>query len=99
MTLEAKDYNILCDGFLSYNPVMKSLFLNQFNDFEHYTKSDSIGLTSYVFENFQITDYGYLADSEQWGYVYNILFSVIGKYINPHEHDETWLHIRIEAML
>ena len=98
MTLETKDYNVLCEGFLNYNPVMGSLLLNHFNDFEHYTKPDSIGLTSYLFENFQITDYGYLSDDEQWGYVGNVLFTVIGKYVNPHEYDETWLHIRIEAM-
>lgn len=97
--IPSKDYNIECDGYLSFNPVMKGLFLNRFNDFEHYTKSDSIGLTSYLLEHFEIEDNAYLSDDGKWGYIHNVFFSVIGVYNNLHKYNKCWYHIRIESMI
>lgn len=96
--METKSYHQLCDGFLIFNPVASGLFLSKFNHFDNYSRSESIGLTTYLLEHFEIEENTYLSDDAKWGYIHNVLFSVIGMYNDPNEYDNCWYHIRIEAM-
>jgi hypothetical protein len=96
--LETKSYHDLCNGYLIFNPVASGLELSKFNQFGNYSKRQSVGLTTYLLEHFEIEENAFLSDDVNWGYIHNVLFSVIGIYNNPYAYDECWYHIRIEAM-
>lgn len=100
MILEKKSPNELCDGYLIYNPVMGRYYLYPKGvSMDNYTIKESVGKTTYIDCNFDNLGFGYKDEDETWGYYCGlILFSIIGRYIQPDEYKTEWYHIRIEAM-
>lgn len=96
-TLEKKSYTKICDGFLCWNESAKRFSLQPYDGIEEYEKHESVGLTCHIFPNFSIEETAYFSSDKSWGYIDNILFSVLGMYLTP-VGSIFWYHIRIEAI-
>ena len=91
--------NEICDGFLSYNPVMKKLYFQEFDKFDNLKFSESIGKVTYLHNGF--TELGhkssFIDNNIQWGYIDNVLFCIVGKYIS--KDNGIWYQIVIESIM